>query len=74
MPAPLKPDARCPKCGVPIRAVVWTTNPAGVVPEGSAKFYHDKDPEASPRCRRPLPCTLQLSKDLERDLRRELHQ
>ncbi len=52
MPGLLKASACCPVCGVPLVALVDETNSAGV----RRKFYHDKDPEASPKVRRPLPC------------------
>jgi hypothetical protein len=52
MPGQLKPDARCPLCEVPLLALVDTSNSEGV----KRQYFHDKDPQASPRARRPLPC------------------
>jgi hypothetical protein len=37
---------------VPLIALVDTTNSQGV----KRKYFHDKDPEASPKARRPNPC------------------
>jgi hypothetical protein len=52
MPGQLRPEARCPLCEVPLVGLVDTSNSDGVARE----YFHDKDPEASPRARRPLPC------------------
>ncbi len=53
MPGQLKSSACCPVCGVPLVALVDESSSAGV----RRKFYHDKDPQASAKARRPLPCT-----------------
>jgi hypothetical protein len=52
MPGQLKADAVCPVCSVPIRALMDETSARGV----KRVLYHDKDPQRSPKCRRPLPC------------------
>ena len=52
MPGELKPRAKCPLCKVPLVALVDETTRRRV----KRTYYHDKDPEASTRARRPLPC------------------
>lgn len=54
MPGLLKPSACCPVCDVPIVALVDESSTYGV----KRKFYHDKDPQASRKARRPLLCRL----------------
>ncbi len=56
MPGQLRTDVRCPVCGVPLVALADETSASGV----KRVLYHDKDPEASPKARRPLPCRLRF--------------
>lgn len=49
MPGQLKPDAKCPKCGDPLEALVDTSNEQGV----SRKYFHGK---RHAKVRRMLPC------------------
>ena len=53
----LKPLKNCPLCGVPLvmtgRHYPGSGAQAGLV---LYTYYHDKDPEGSPKARRPRPC------------------
>lgn len=52
MPGQLRSNACCPLCAVPLIALVDTSSSDGV----ARKYYHDKDPNISRKCRRPRPC------------------
>ncbi len=52
MPGQLRSDAACPVCGVPLLGLMDETSADTV----KRTFYHDKDPQASRKARRPLPC------------------
>jgi hypothetical protein len=67
MPGDLKPDAKCPLCGVPLIALVDTSNTDGV----ERRYYHDKDPEASPKARRPNPHKQYFVSHVEASLERQ---